>query len=159
MKLLDILGRVCVPRPQSYDEEKAEDDGHNAHVLKADAPLSRALEAPSVVGGADIRADRIKGHHETVEHCACRRKNRARHGVHDDVPAALCDTEHKAPERRSSETRRGRHESRHTAEPNHPHDKHPLASKTVCQIACRNVNKCLPKSKYRADRAELNGGQ
>ena len=49
--------------------------------------------------------------------------------------------------------------SRHTAEPNHPHDKHPLASKTVCQIACRNVNKCLPKSKYRADRAELNGGQ
>ena len=105
MKLLDILGRVRILCLEPHDEQEAENNRHSPHVLKSDAPLACRLKAPPVVGRADICADRVKRHHKAVEHCTRRGEDRAGHRVHDNVPTALCDTEHKAPKRRADEVR------------------------------------------------------
>ena len=159
MNALDVRRGIRVFSLEAEDQQQAEDDGGDAHVRQADAPVTRALQAPAVIRRADIRADGVERHHESVEHGAGGRENRAGYRVHDDIPAAFKNTEADTPQGGSSKAGRSRDASGHAAEADHAEDQHALAAEPVREITGRDIDECLPEGEDGANRAELDGGQ
>lgn len=159
MDALDVRRGIRVFLLEAEDQQQAEDDGDEAHVRQADAPVARALKAPSVIRRADVGADGVEGHHEAVEHGACRWENGAGDGVHDDVPAAFKNAEADAPEGCAGEACGGRDAGGHAAEADHAENQHALAAEAVSKITGRDIDECLAERKDGANRSELYGGQ
>ena len=159
MNALDVRRGIRVFSLEAEDQQQAEDDGGDAHVRQADAPVPRALQASAVIRWADIRADGVERHHESVEHGTGGRENRAGYRVHDDIPAAFKNTEADTPQGGSSKAGRSRDAGGHAAEADHAENQHALAAEPVREIAGRDIDECLPEREDGADRAELDGGQ
>ena len=159
MNAFDGRRSVSVFLLEAENQQQAEDDRNKAHMRQANAPVSCAFQAPSIISRADISTDGVERHHESIEHSARSREDWAGHRVHDDVPASFEDTKADTPESRSDEASRSRDTGRHAAETDHAENQHALAAETVSQITCGNIDECLSKGEDRANCAELYSSQ